>query len=58
VSEGRTRSPGSSFNPKDAEAFAGRLMGALNDGAYAWRMFLNADGDAVMREILEFLRRR
>ena len=33
MSEGRTRSPSSSFNPKDAEAFAGRLMGALNDGA-------------------------
>ena len=33
MSEGRTRFSSSSFNPKDAEAFAGRLMGALNDGA-------------------------
>jgi hypothetical protein len=33
MSEGGTSSTGSSFDPKKAETFAGRLLGALNDGA-------------------------
>jgi 2-polyprenyl-3-methyl-5-hydroxy-6-metoxy-1,4-benzoquinol methylase len=33
MSEGGIGSTGSSFDPKKAEAFAGRLLGALNDGA-------------------------
>lgn len=59
MSEGGTGSAGSSFDPTKAGAFAGHLLGALNDGAFcpmASAKGLNSDADLLLHPRASSLR--